>query len=249
MPEEEKNSVLFKKLKKFKQEKNLKQYHACREKIILENIELVYWISKKFFYAKISDEDITQVGVIGLMNAIDRYDVTKGTRFSSFAVPTIIGEIKRYIRDKGTLIHIPRRIYESKVKISKIVNSSDRSMSIEDILKEHPDVTRREVLDYVNDLSRSVISSDYLLESGYEISENKYNEVFDDKFRFIQHEIAAFPAHEQKIIKLYYVENYTQIEIARKLGCSQMHISRLLRRISDKLAAKKKSSEEDEKNL
>jgi RNA polymerase sigma-B factor len=243
MPDNKKNRVLFKKMLQSKQENNIKQYYFWRDKIIIENIELVYWLSKKFFYTRLPSEDITQVGIIGLVNAIERFDLTKSTRFSSFAVPTILGEIKRHIRDKGSTIHVPRRVYENKIKISKILHESNYSLNTDAILKTNPELTKQDVIDYINDLSRNIVSSDYLAESGYQMR-NLSVEPVNDILIFIDRQISKFSEQEQRVIRLYYIENYTQVEIAKKIGHSQMHISRLLKRITQKLSEKEKQNDE-----
>ncbi|MCX7841902.1 MAG: SigB/SigF/SigG family RNA polymerase sigma factor [Clostridia bacterium] len=217
---------------------------ANRNLIVSKYLYLADIISKKFVNRGIDFEDLYQVASIALIKAVERYSLDKGVKFVSFATPTIIGEIKRFFRDKGSVIRIPRRIYE----IYQKVNHAREFLSQE--LHRAPRID--EVAKYLNISEESVIE---IIESGnaYNLQSFDQNVYSDDDIElhetigsedgsferienrdFLEKSLDKFNDAEKEFIRLRYFGNRTQKEIADKLGVSQMYVSRLERKILEK---------------
>lgn len=216
--------------------------------LILMYENLVYSLAKKFSKGQSSDEDLVQVGMIGLIAAFRRFDPSVGRSFESFAVPTIIGEIKRFIRDKTWSVHVPRRVKELGPKIKKTVEiltaNLQRSPRVDEIA-EHLGVSEEEVLETM-EMSKSyqALSVDRSIEADDEgsavtlldlvgCSEKGY-EITDQQL-LLEKAFAVLTNREKEIIQLTYFDNFSQKETGDQLGISQMHVSRLQRRALQKL--------------
>lgn len=222
---------------------------AAREELIVNHLNLVRFLAGKFRNRGENLDDLIQVGSIGLIKAIDRFDPDRGLEFTTYATPTILGEIKRHFRDKGWSVRVPRRLQELSAKINKtsdeLTEKLQRSPKIEEIAKELG-VTTAEVLEAME--SSSAYTS-IPLEAGAVDNENSVaiidryaNEdkllASSDDRMVIQEAVAHFTPEEQEIIKLRFVDGLTQVEIAEKLGVSQVHVSRFLRKILQKMKVK-----------
>ncbi|MCM3761680.1 RNA polymerase sigma factor SigB [Alkalihalobacillus oceani] len=209
---------------------------------------LVRSLARKFSKGREYDEDMFQVGMVGLLAALERYDETFGRSFESFAVPTIVGEIKRFIRDKTWSVHVPRRIKELGPKIKKAVEALtveyQRSPLVHEIAA-YLEVSEEDVLETM-EMSKSyqALSVDRSLEadqeggevtlldlvgkeeSGYEMTDRKI--LLEKAFQILNE-------REKQILYLTYFDNLSQKETGEKLGISQMHVSRLQRRALEKL--------------
>lgn len=219
-----------------------------RNELINRNIYIVEILSKKFLNKGIEYEDIYQVASLGLIYAIERFDVTKGFEFSSFATPTIIGEIKKYFRDKGWSIRVPRRIQE----LSKKVNTASvhlqqqlhRVPKVEDIA-EYLGCTQEEVLEAID---ASYVYKPKSLDLSYDNdgddkdiqlmdlvgSEDKSFKAIENK-DFLERAMSKLNEVELKIIKDRFFGNKTQMAIANELGVSQMTVSRIEKKVLSKL--------------
>lgn len=209
---------------------------------------LVEVLARKYSKGKSYHEDIYQVGMLGLLGAIRRYDESFGKSFEAFAVPTILGEIKRFLRDKTWSVHVPRRIKELGPKIKSVVeeliSKLQRSPKVVEIA-EALDVSEEEVLEAMEmGKSYQALSVDHSIEadseggtvtlldlvgtvdSGYERINQK---LVLEKVLFILSE------RERQIIQYTYLDNLSQKETGDKLGISQMHVSRIQRRAIKKL--------------
>lgn len=219
-----------------------------QEKLVLHYQGLVKSIALKYSKDGMILEDLVQVGMIGLLAAVKRFDASFGKSFESFAIPTIIGEIKRYIRDKTWSIHVPRRIKELGPKLKKAVdeltNQNQQSPSVQQ-LAEYLEVSEEEILETM-EMSKSyhALSVDRQVESdsdGSKISildlignsENGYENT--DYKIILENILPILSEREQLIIKYTYFDNLSQKETGERLGISQMHVSRLLRRSLRKL--------------
>ena len=195
-------------------------------------------------------DDLMQVGYLGLLKAIDRFDPERGLEFTTFATPTILGEIKRHFRDKGWSVRVPRRLQELSAKVNqatdKLTNELQRSPKVEEIA-EYLDVTVDEVLEAME--SSSAYTSVPIEAPGASDSDDapsildRYadddNELdFTDDRLVIEEAIRDFSPREREVIELRFVKGMTQIEIAKKLGISQVQVSRLLRRTLKKIQDK-----------
>ncbi|MUV38509.1 RNA polymerase sigma-B factor [Lentibacillus sp. JNUCC-1] len=219
-----------------------------QEKIVMAYSDLVESIARKYSRNSSIHEDLTQVGMIGLLGAIRRYDPEVGRSFESFAVPTIIGEIKRFIRDKTWSVHVPRRIKELGPKIKKAVDeltiADQQSPSIKDIA-HYLDVSEEDVLETMEmGKSYKALSVDRKIEAdsdGSTVSlldlvgnDDKSFETVDQRM-LLERIFPALSEREQQILKCTYFENMSQKETGELLGISQMHVSRLQRRSLRKL--------------
>ena len=224
-----------------------------REELINKHLYIAEILSKKYANKGIDYDDIYQVACLGLIYAIDRYDVSKGYEFSSFATPTIIGEIKKYFRDKGWSIRVPRRIQELSKKINnaKVLLSQElqKTPTVEDIA-EYLNATEEEVLEAMEaskvytpnslDASLDSDSDDKDVNLAALIGEDdEYLERVENR-DFLTDTIEKLNDIEKKIIKDRYFNRKTQIAIAKEIGMSQMTVSRLEKKIIKKFRKKHK---------
>ncbi|MDI6830987.1 MAG: SigB/SigF/SigG family RNA polymerase sigma factor [Actinomycetota bacterium] len=221
---------------------------SIRDELISLNIHLVEYLARKFANRGEPLEDLLQVGYIGLIKAIDRYDLDRGVEFSTYATPTIVGELKRYFRDKGWAIRIPRRLQMRDQELNQAIDALTQELRRSPTLKEIADYLETS-LEEVVEILESAHATNYLsLDSIYgEGSEDRgfclldYLGGDDDEFSFAEDRdtleklIACLSEREQRVVYMRFFRGMTQIEIARELNISQMHVSRLLRKILDKL--------------
>ncbi|MGE7696754.1 RNA polymerase sigma factor SigB [Lysinibacillus sp. NPDC094177] len=209
---------------------------------------LVESIARKYSNGKTYYDDITQVGMLGLLGAIRRFNPNIGRSFEAFAVPTIVGEIKRYLRDKTWDVHVPRRIKELGPRIKTTVEALtielQRSPSIKEIA-DQLEAEEEEVLEAM-EMSRSyhALSMDRSIESE---SDGSTLTLFDTmgkeddgyelthKRMIVSNAMSVLNEREQQIIQLTYLEQLTQKEVGELLGISQMHVSRIQRKAIKKL--------------
>ena len=233
--------------RRFKQEGDA----DARDQLIVSHLNLVRFLASKFKNRGESLEDLIQVGTIGLIKAIDRFDPERGLEFTTYATPTIMGEIKRHFRDKGWSVRVPRRLQELSAKVNQatdeLTNQLQRSPSVAEIA-EHLGSTVDEVLEAME--SSSAYSS-VPLEGGGSGEDDEAPSVIDhyatedpdlaasDDRIVLEQAIADFSPREQEVVKMRFEEGLTQVEIAERLGISQVQVSRLLRRtlrrIQDKI--------------
>ncbi|GIF04966.1 SigB/SigF/SigG family RNA polymerase sigma factor [Actinoplanes siamensis] len=190
-------------------------------------------------------DDLYQVAVLGLIKAVDRFDAERGIDFAGFAIPTIIGELKRHFRDRTWSVRVPRRLQELRLAItaanSSLHNTLGRSPTVADIA-EHLNITEEEVLEGLEGArayNSTSLSTPVNAEGTTTLAETLGGE--DNGFEHAELRVALGPAlatldeREQKIISLRFYGNMTQSEIAAQIGISQMHVSRLLTKALAKL--------------
>lgn len=218
-----------------------------RDELINRHLYIAEILSKKYANRGIDFDDIYQVACLGLIYAIDRYDISKGYEFSSFATPTIIGEIKKYFRDKGWSIRVPRRIQELSKKINnaKVLLSQQlqKTPTVQEIA-EYLHSTEEEVLEA---MEASKVYTPHSLDASLD-SEGDDKDVSlaaligqEDQYLlkienrdFLLDTINKLNDIEKKIIKDRYFNRKTQIAIAEEIGMSQMTVSRLEKKIIEK---------------
>lgn len=219
-----------------------------QEKLVAHYEGLVHSLARKYSRNNENHEDLVQVGMIGLLVAIKRYDKSFDRAFEAFAVPTIIGEIKRFIRDKTWGVHVPRRIKELGPKINRSVEELtvelQRSPTVSDIAS-HIGVSEEEVLETMEMTSNyRALSIDYTHDPNADggtftlmdlIGEKEDNYKKIDIHMVFDEIMPILPEREQDIIRLIFFENLSQQEVGDLLGLSQMHVSRLQRRALRKL--------------
>ncbi|USK34142.1 RNA polymerase sigma factor SigB [Bacillus sp. F19] len=209
---------------------------------------LVETLAKKYSRGKSFHEDLKQVGMIGLLGAIRRYDPEFGKTFEAFAIPTVIGEIKRFLRDKTWSVHVPRRIKELgpkiKMAVDELTNSLQRSPLVHEIA-DYLEVTEEEVLETMEmGKSYQALSVDHSIEADSDGStvtildivgskEEGYEQV--NQKLMLESVLHVLSDREKEIIHHTYILNKSQKEAGEILGISQMHVSRLQRRAITKL--------------
>lgn len=241
--DKEKTRELF---RRFKEEGDM----DAREKLVMSHLNLVRFIANKFKNRGEPIDDLIQVGYLGLLKAIDRFDPSRGLEFTTFATPTIMGEIKRHFRDKGWSVRVPRRLQELSAKVNQatdtLTSQLQRSPTIADIA-DYLDATVDEVLEAME--SSSAYSSVSLeAPSGADDDDtpsviDRYatedsDLAFTDDRIIIEEALASFSPRERDVIEMRFLKGMTQIEIAEKLGISQVQVSRLLRRTLKKIQDK-----------
>jgi RNA polymerase sigma-B factor len=232
----------------------LRRYHeqgdlAAREQLIEQYLSLVRSLARRYAYRGEQLDDLVQIGCIGLIKAIDRFDIDRGVELTTYATPNIIGEIKRHFRDKGWSVRVPRGLQELNVRLSHLVEELtvqlERSPTIAELAKA-ASVEEEEVLEALESgqayatLSLSApggsggedgsdldpLESLGEIEHEYEVSEDRA--VLAPGFR-------ALDDRERRILHLRFFEGLTQSQIAQQVGISQMHVSRLIRRALEKI--------------
>lgn len=224
------------------------EHARARTALIEANIPLVRYVAARFRSRNEPLEDIVQVGTVGLINAIDRFDPGRGVQFPTFALPTIVGEIRRYFRDSVRTVHVPRRLHELSGQVAAAVEDltaqRGRSPTTAEIagrvhLAEEDVLACMEVGRAYRATSLEAAQEREdgppgLLERlGYEdpaLAGVEHREL-------VRHLLVQLPEREQRILVLRYYNNLTQSQISAELGVSQMHVSRLLSRSCARLRA------------
>nr|WP_255949313.1 RNA polymerase sigma factor SigF [Streptomyces sp. ODS25] len=216
------------------------EHGRVRGDLIEANLPLVRYAAARFRSRNEPMEDVVQVGTIGLINAIDRFDPDRGVQFPTFAMPTVVGEIKRYFRDNVRTVHVPRRLHELWVQVNgateDLTTAFGRSPSTAEIA-ERLRITEEEVLACI-EAGRSYHATS--LEAAQEgdglpglLDRLGYEDPALDGVEhrdLVRHLLVQLPEREQRILLLRYYNNLTQSQISAELGVSQMHVSRLLAR-------------------
>lgn len=224
-----------------------RQYKATgdpevRDQLIVSHLNLVRFLASKFKNRGEPLDDLIQVGTIGLIKAIDRFDPSRGLEFTTYATPTILGEIKRHFRDKGWSVRVPRRLQELSAKVNQandeLTNELSRSPSVEEIAKR----VGASVDDVLEAMESSSAYSSVPLEGGGSSDDDDAPSVIDhyatedenlaasDDRIVLEDVIRDFSPREKDVIRMRFFEGMTQVEIAERLGISQVQVSRLLRR-------------------
>jgi RNA polymerase sigma-B factor len=239
----------------------LRRYHEqgdlqARERLIEQYMSLVRSLARRYSYRGEQLEDLVQIGAIGLIKAIDRFDLDRGVELTTYATPNIIGEIKRHFRDKGWSVRVPRGLQELNVQLSRLIEQLTvqlgRSPTIPELAKA-ADSTDEEVLEALesgraySSLSLSTGGggdSDEELDPLESIGEEEHEyEVSEDR-AVLAPGFRALDDRERRILHLRFFEGLTQSQIAQQVGISQMHVSRLIRRSLEKIRAEIAEDEE-----
>ncbi|CAM5641032.1 RNA polymerase sigma factor SigF [Streptomyces tanashiensis] len=229
-------------------EEGTHEHQYARNTLIEMNISLVRYAAGRFRHRGDEMEDIVQVGMIGLIKAIDRFELSREVEFTTFAVPYIVGEIKRFFRDTSWAVHVPRRLQEARVELAKATEELSTRLGRTPTVRELAELmslTEEEVTEarlasngYNSSSLDAALSGDN--EDGdaaladFIGSEDPAMELVED-FHALAPLIADLDERDRKIIHLRFVEELTQAQIGEHLGCSQMHVSRLLSRTVKRL--------------
>lgn len=226
-----------------------------RERLIVENLPLVRALARRFAHRGEPLDDLVQVGTIGLIKAIDRFDPSRGIPLAGFATPTILGEIRRHFRDTTGAVHIPRGVSENRARVGAAVDDltarEGRAPSVRRIAAE-TELSEEEVLDaLMAGAARRTVPIDGPAEGSDDHPVAQVGSV-DEGFEAAEARavladgLADLPSRERAIIHMRFHEDLTQSEIAHRVGISQMHVSRLIRRSLEDLRAGAEGAEGNE---
>jgi RNA polymerase sigma-B factor len=227
----------------------------AREELVERFLPLARKLARRYAGPREPFEDLMQVASLGLVKAVHRFDIGRGTAFSSFAVPTILGELKRYFRDLGWSVHVPRGAQELALRVEaaeqQLTSRTGRPPRVNE-LAEFLELSVEDVLDALevanahHSTSLDAPREDGEEESGalvYTIgAEDRHYELVDASVT-ISSAARALSARERRVLRLRFVDDLTQTQIADEIGVSQMQVSRILRRA---LARLRELTESDE---
>jgi RNA polymerase sigma-B factor len=212
-----------------------------RDELVELHLPLVEYLARRFRNRGEMLDDLVQVATIGLIKSVDRFDLERGVEFSTYATPTIVGEIKRHFRDKGWAIRVPRRLQELKLALTKatgeLSQKNGRAPTVHE-LAEHLGLSEEEVLEGLESANAySAVSLD-APDGGDDDSPAVADSLgmVDEALEGVEYReslkplLEKLPAREKKILMLRFFGGMTQSQIAGELGISQMHVSRLLAR-------------------
>ncbi|MBY5161344.1 sigma-70 family RNA polymerase sigma factor [Salsipaludibacter albus] len=205
---------------------------AIRDELVMRHLGLAHAMAHRYASRGMDPEDLRQVAVVGLIKAIDRFDPDHGTAFSSFAVPTILGEVKRHFRDRGWTIRVPRRLQQLRREVER----SRRRLEQEQACTPPPSEIAEDIDEPVRDVIEAMdLGSCYQPSS---LEARRRPDVPDGSVASaetacdraeVERLLGQLPERERRIFVLRYYAGLTQQEIADRVGISQMHVSRLLR--------------------
>ena len=232
----------------------LTRYHrngeqTARDELVERFLPLARQLARRYQRGNEPLDDLIQVASIGLVKAVDRYDPERGTAFSSYAVPTILGELKRYFRDSGWAVHVPRGMQERVMSvnnaISKLSRRFGRSPTAAEVAEEIG-----ETPELVLEAMEAAIAYDAVSLDTPRTSDEDEGDTYadmmgaiDERFELVEYTSAigptmrALPERDRLVLKLRFEDDLTQLEIAEQIGVSQMHVSRLIRRALTRLRA------------
>lgn len=214
-------------------------YTAARDELVTMHLPLVQFLARRFRDRGEPLEDLVQVGTIGLIKAVDRFDTGRGVEFSTYATPTIIGEIKRHFRDKGWAVRVPRRLQELRISIGQATAELSQKTGSSPTVAElaaHLGISEDEVIEGLEgaqaystssldapmgDDADAPLLADRLGDDDPALETIEYRESLKPL-------LAALPSRERRILALRFFHGMTQSQIAEEVGISQMHVSRLL---------------------
>jgi RNA polymerase sigma-B factor len=214
----------------------------CREELVRMHLPLVDHCARRFINRGEPFDDLVQVGTIGLIKSVDRFDNDRGVEFSTYATPTILGEIKRYFRDKGWAIRVPRRLQELRMAISSITGEMAQDLGRSPTPREIAERLGVSVEEVMEGIESTNAYSTLSLDAGDNGEDGSSTSMLDslgmddealahvEIRESIKPLIERLPAREKRILMLRFFRGMTQSQIADEIGVSQMHVSRLLNR-------------------
>jgi RNA polymerase sigma-B factor len=219
----------------------------AREQLAERFLPLARDLASRYFYTGEAEDDLVQVASLGLLKAIDRYEPGRGTRFTSYAAPTILGELKRHFRDKGWALRVPRDLQERVLNVNRATErlstvlsrapkvrevAAETGYTAEEVVEAYEAARCYEAVSLDAPVSRdageptSLVNLVGSVDSAYSLVDSRYG---------VAETWAALPEIEREVMRLRFVHDLTQREIGDRIGFSQMHVSRLLRRALTRL--------------
>ena len=215
---------------------------GLRNRLIEEHLSLAKALARRFANRSEPLDDLEQVAILGVLKAIERYDPERGTPFGAFAVPTVVGELRRHFRDRGWMVRVPRRVQDLHLRIGSVVSELSQRLGRSPTPREIADAAGVRVEDVLEALdagnryrpnSLDVAATGVDADSRLGLADSELGSV-DDRATLLQL-LRRLPEREQRVMYMRYFEDMTQAEIADAIGVSQMHVSRLLTRSLDLL--------------
>jgi RNA polymerase sigma-B factor len=236
-------------------EQLLRRYHAegdldAREELAVRFVPVARQLALRYRYSGELVDDLAQVACLGLLKAIDRYDPEVGNGFARYALPTMLGELKRHFRDKGWAVRVPRATQELALKVNDALGTlpvklgraarprdvaEALGVSVEEVLEAMEAATAYEATSL--DAPRGAAGEDEEWTQGGTLGDDDPGYELVELSEALSGTLAALPPRERLILRLRFERDLTQAEIATAVGISQMHVSRLLRRSLDRLSA------------
>jgi len=217
---------------------------AVRDQLIELHLPLVDYCARRFANRGEPLDDLVQVGTIGLIKAVDRFDTERGVEFSTYATPTIIGEIKRHFRDKGWAIRVPRRLQELRMSIATATGDLSQKLGRSPTAREIAEELGVSVEDVLEGIESANAYATMSLDAGPGGEDSSWWDTLGGDDAALENVeireslrplIERLPPREQRILVLRFFRQQTQSQIAAEIGVSQMHVSRLLTRTLEKL--------------
>ncbi len=210
-----------------------------RNELVEEHMRLAEFLSRRFAHRGEPLDDLRQVALVGLLKAVERFEPDRGLQFSSFAMPTILGELKRHFRDRGWAVRVPRRVQELHLELDRTIASLSQELGRPPTPREIADragVREEDVLESMEANSLYRLPSLDAMRGGDESTGSPSERIGDldpemdavDDRLAVSEMLSILPEREQTIVYLRFFEGLTQSEIAQQIGISQMHVSRLL---------------------
>jgi len=219
-----------------------------RERLIHQHLNLVRFLARKFASKGEPLEDLIQVGTIGLINAVDRFDAERGVRFATYATPTIVGEIKRYFRDHGWAIKVPRHLQELNLAAGKAMENLTHTLKRSPTVKEIAGAIGASEEEALEALELGHLYEPVSLEGEMGSEETETEATLSDYLgqedislerlalkQRLDQAVSRLSERERSIIDLRFYRGLPQTEVAKRLGISQMHVSRLQNRALSRL--------------
>jgi RNA polymerase sigma-B factor len=230
----------------------LRRYHeegdvSAREQLIEQYMSLVRSLARRYSYRGEQLDDLVQIGAIGLIKAIDRFDLSRGVELTTYATPNIIGEIKRHFRDRGWSVRVPRGLQELNVQLSRLIEQLTVQLSRSPTIPELAEAAGVDEEAVLEALESGRAYSSVSLSPGASSDEDgeldPLESLGSEDFEFELSEDRAVLApgfkvldqRERQILHLRFFSGLTQSQIAEQIGISQMHVSRLIRRALERL--------------
>jgi RNA polymerase sigma-B factor len=213
-----------------------------REELITRYLPLVKSLARRFASRGQAVEDLVQVGSIGLIKAIDRFDLDRGVELSTYATPTILGEIKRYFRDKGWAVKVPRALQDLNVRLNRLIEQLTVELNRSPTIAELATATGANEEQVVEAIESGRAYSSVSIYSGGTNDEDESMELLDclgieegayevfEQRRMLAPAMERLDPRERLILHLRFFEGMTQTQVATRIGISQMHVSRLIRK-------------------
>jgi RNA polymerase sigma-B factor len=220
---------------------------SARDELVERFMPLARQLARRYQRGNEPLDDLVQVACIGLVKAVDRFDPDRGTAFSSYAVPTILGELKRYFRDAGWAVHVPRGMQERVMSVNQAVTRLSRDLGRSPTPQEISEAIG-EPVEHVLEALEAAIAYDAMSLDTPRSSDEDGGDTYadtvgaiDERYELVEYTTAiaptvkALPERDRLVLKLRFEEDLTQLEIAERIGVSQMHVSRLIRRALTRL--------------